>query len=102
MPYLIKLSDFMAKQLPKPITTPKYWDCECESDYVHPQYVTICPKCKAVREEQPNSMISEVIAAGFNPEETFLSKSFAEQKGIGRYGSAMQDQKNGWWVEEIP
>jgi len=41
-------------------TTENYWDCECRHNYIHPAAVTECVICKAVREEQPDSMISEV------------------------------------------
>ena len=46
---------------PKSIeTTPDYWDCECEDQYIHPNSERICDRCSCVREDQPNSRISEL------------------------------------------
>lgn len=45
-------------------TTEKYWDCECERNYIHSSSETVCPKCGAHRDEQPDSIVAEVIAAG--------------------------------------
>lgn len=44
-------------------TTDLYWDCECTEHFIHPKD---CPKCKicgAVREDQPDSRVPEVVAA---------------------------------------
>ena len=42
-------------------TNPKYWDCECEEDYIHlktkRQY---CSKCKSLHFEQPDSRQNEI------------------------------------------
>lgn len=38
-----------------------YWDCECEHDYIHPKTEYVCSKCKAIQEEAPDSLNSEVI-----------------------------------------
>lgn len=46
------------------ILTPEYWDCECEKDYIHHRCETMCAACEARREDQPQSRINEVIAAG--------------------------------------
>jgi hypothetical protein len=45
-------------------TTPEYWDCECESNYIHPKNQRTCSECNARHEDQPDSHLSEVIAAG--------------------------------------
>jgi|GEM_PF-4045249 len=45
--------------------TDKYWDCECESHYIHPVSKDFCPLCFAYQLDMPNSTIAEVIAAGF-------------------------------------
>lgn len=45
-------------------TTEKYWDCECEHNYIHSAAEEVCPKCGAHRDEQPDSIVSEVKAAG--------------------------------------
>jgi len=49
----------------EPKLTLEYWDCECETDYIHPVSEDICPVCDAMRVEQPLSHINEVIEAGF-------------------------------------
>lgn len=39
-----------------------YWDCECETKYIHPIANDECPFCKARREDMPNSRKDEVCA----------------------------------------
>lgn len=41
-------------------TTPLFWDCECESDYIHPASQDECLLCGARREDQPNARVDEV------------------------------------------
>jgi hypothetical protein len=43
-------------------TTPKYWDCECKKDYIHPKTQLTCAKCGAGADEQPDSRVDEVRA----------------------------------------
>lgn len=43
-------------------TDPKYWDCECERDYIKPKSQKTCPQCRREREEQPDSRVDEVAA----------------------------------------
>jgi len=45
-------------------TTPEYWDCECRNNYIHPATQNECPKCGALRDEQPDSIVAEVIKVG--------------------------------------
>lgn len=42
-------------------TTPKYWDCECKDFYIRPVRQDECGACSAIREEQPDSRVEEVI-----------------------------------------
>lgn len=42
------------------ITTAQYWDCDCKDEYIQQYSTTVCNKCKAIREEQPDAMIIEV------------------------------------------
>lgn len=42
------------------ITTEKYWDCECEYDYIHPKTEVKCKKCGYSQEECPDSRVAEV------------------------------------------
>jgi hypothetical protein len=41
-------------------TTPYYWDCECPTHYIHSKRRKMCKKCGAYRDEQPDSVLSEV------------------------------------------
>ena len=45
-------------------TTPEYWDCECEHNFIQPAHIDQCPRCWARREECPDSHTQEVLAAG--------------------------------------
>ncbi len=40
--------------------TPNFWDCECETRYVHHFSIPHCPRCGALRENQPDSHEEEV------------------------------------------
>ena len=42
----------------------EYWDCECERDYIHSNDVSRCPRCGAMRDDQPPSRINEILASG--------------------------------------
>lgn len=42
-------------------TTPLYWDCECEENYIHPKTETSCPICRTVASDQPDSLVDEVV-----------------------------------------
>jgi hypothetical protein len=47
------------------MTTNRFWDCNCEKDYIHPAEETTlqCFVCGALRVNQPDSMMREVIRA---------------------------------------
>jgi hypothetical protein len=47
-------------------TTPLYWDCECDDNYIHARDVSHCTVCGSNSQEQPDSRINEVLAAGFD------------------------------------
>lgn len=47
-------------------TTEKCWDCECKDNFIHPKAQVKCNICGAVAEEQPDSMINEVVMFGFH------------------------------------
>lgn len=53
--------DILVDEL-KIVTTPDFWDCECEENFIHPVYEESCPKCGHSREEQPDSRVNEVSA----------------------------------------
>jgi len=37
-----------------------FWDCECETNYIHSKNIKLCLNCNANQEEQPDSRQSEV------------------------------------------
>lgn len=41
-------------------TTSEYWDCECETDYIHSKKIKVCERCNTNSEEQPDSRVAEV------------------------------------------
>ena len=55
---------------PYDLTTPQYWDCECRNLYIHGRTEFACRRCGAERDEQPDSHVSEVTAAGFPLDES--------------------------------
>jgi hypothetical protein len=42
------------------ITTPFYWDCECDDNYIHPKSQTYCIHCSNNSDGQPDSRVNEV------------------------------------------
>ena len=44
-------------------TTPLFWDCECELDYIQTKSLPKCDRCGAFQDDQPDSMIDEVLQA---------------------------------------
>jgi hypothetical protein len=47
-------------------TTPLFWDCECERDYIHSCTEQTCPVCKAEREDAPDARVDEVFKYSTN------------------------------------
>lgn len=45
-------------------TTELYWDCECEVNFIHSKSEPECPVCGRTSDEQPDSIVGEVLAAG--------------------------------------
>lgn len=37
-----------------------FWDCECAENFIHVAGVHDCPRCGAVKDDQPNSIVAEV------------------------------------------
>lgn len=50
----------ITKAIENPETTPEYWDCECEEEYIHLAGQPCCTKCGAVREDCPDSRLAEI------------------------------------------
>lgn len=38
----------------------EYWDCECESDFIHSISENICSVCNSEKENNPNSRENEI------------------------------------------
>jgi len=51
-----------AKERNMDYTTDEYWDCE--HNYIHPKGVARCLVCGAEAEDQPDSIVAEVLEAG--------------------------------------
>ena len=48
--------------MPKILTTPLFWDCNCETNYIHSSTEYHCALCGAINnDEQPDSRIDEVL-----------------------------------------
>ena len=43
-------------------TTPLFWDCECEEDYIRAFLDEDCPVCKVTQAESPNARVDEVLS----------------------------------------
>lgn len=50
----------MEAKMPE-ITDKRFWDCECEKNYIHEKAIELCNICGATRETQPDSHAKEVI-----------------------------------------
>lgn len=42
------------------LTTSRYWDCECEMNYIRPRSARRCPQCGARRDDSPDARRVEV------------------------------------------
>ena len=43
-----------------PVTTSAFWDCECETRYIHAKTEQQCPKCGTLRADGADSRVSEI------------------------------------------
>ena len=43
-------------------TTPEFWDCECETNYIHSKTIPMCEACGTTSDEQPDSRLYELKA----------------------------------------
>ncbi len=41
--------------------TSDFWDCECDKNYIHSKLDFECVKCGATEDDQPDSVIEEII-----------------------------------------
>ena len=42
------------------VTSPVFWNCECNEGYIHPASERVCYACMAQRDESPDSRIDEI------------------------------------------
>jgi hypothetical protein len=62
-------------------TDPNYWDCECDTDFIHSKVKgTFCPKCRTKAEDQPDSRKTE-IKYQYDPALDIAVKKEANLKG---------------------
>ena len=55
--------NYILKHVNRFPTTEYFRDCECETNYIRPKCVPVCPRCGAVSDECSESRINEVFAA---------------------------------------
>ena len=55
------------------VTTPYYWDCNCDDNYIHAKSQVKCWRCGVSKNESPDSHILEVQKYGLpiNPNLNF-------------------------------
>ena len=64
--------------------TEKFWDCECDENYIHDRALLECPRCKEEQDTQPDSMAIEAIEQGFMTlEEAVADVLELEEEGNG-------------------
>lgn len=54
--------DVSIEQDPGEITTTRFWDCECEEDFIKPKSVPYCDMCGTHKNDQPDSRLDEARA----------------------------------------
>jgi len=42
------------------MTTPAFWDCACQENYIHPRNESWCSRCGAKQEDRPDARLNEV------------------------------------------
>jgi hypothetical protein len=52
----------MDTQDPNTVTTPRFWDCECEEHFIKPKSQSFCPTCGSRRDDQPDARLNEARA----------------------------------------
>jgi len=46
-------------------TTPLFWDCDCEENYIHPASEAVCFACNTRRENACDARMSEIFLHAF-------------------------------------
>ena len=58
------MADRIATYVDDPAVGPqdgRFWDCECELDYIHLHDAHYCYKCEAYAEDAPDSRVNEIL-----------------------------------------
>lgn len=50
----------MSKGMQETVTSPDYWDCGCDENYIQPSDQRYCIWCGAFRDDQPDSRQDEI------------------------------------------
>ena len=60
---LLKLPHAMLEEMHQNcITTPNYWECECEDKYIHDKDdATMCFKCNSNEDDSPDARLHDVL-----------------------------------------
>jgi len=56
------------------ILTPFFWDCECDSEFIHCDMESYCPLCGAIQEEQPESRATELSEEAISPRSFYMMR----------------------------
>ena len=66
-------------------TDPRYWDCECEENFIHDKRVgTFCPRCRQRAVDQPDSRPEEVRALYSRKSDDAAGTRTSHKKAPGR------------------
>ena len=78
------------------------WECSCETNYIHGNYVTSCKSCGCIQEEHPQARCVEAVEYNACPEKTkqlFKYNGYHTQTGelffhqLGEIGCYDYDEK---------
>jgi len=53
-------------QVNKTFTTPLFWSCQCEEEYIHPATQESCPACNTCRADAPDARVDEVLRHAYD------------------------------------
>ena len=58
---MCNITSFISRQAGDIFTTPLFWACNCEDDYIHPVSQPFCYRCQAQREASLDAHVREVL-----------------------------------------
>jgi hypothetical protein len=85
------------------ITTDKFWDCNCEVNYIHSKDDKVCSICGAKEENQPSSIIAEVKILFDTSKEKITKEEYIKEieNGILLLENDQEDSENEQELYEI-